>query len=164
MKIVRTTSRQDQRLMARTMANRLGVLKNSITKGRGNYTGFMGEILAAEWLGAEMRNTYNFDIMHGDLSIDVKSKSSEVIPKSFYECSVGEYNTFQRCDYYLFTRVVGRDVYLLGYLPKDEFYEMADYHREGEIDPSNGFVFRCNSYNVRIDQTRPVKDLVMVMA
>lgn len=157
------STREEHREWAREKAKDLGRLKNSITSGKGNYAGFLGEAIAALYLGAQLRNTYNFDISLGDQLIDVKSKNSTVVPKKFYECSVSDYNTSQKCDSYLFTRVVRNDVYLLGYLPKKQFYDIATFHKEGERDESNNFTFHCDCYNVKIsdlldiDKLKPLK-------
>jgi hypothetical protein len=102
-------------------------LRNSITDGEGNLAGFVGEAMVSHFLRR---------------------------PKPFYECSVAAYNTEQDCDGYLFTRVM-RDLergWLLGYMPKEEYYRTAVRYEKGDKDPQNNFNFKAACYNLRVDQ------------
>ena len=44
---------------ARIKAEELGTIRNSITKGKGNLVGFLGEVVANCALGGEWVNTYD---------------------------------------------------------------------------------------------------------
>jgi len=48
---------------ARILAEDMGQLKNSITKGQGNIYGFLGEIIVSKFLGIELSNTYDYDMI-----------------------------------------------------------------------------------------------------
>ena len=64
-------------LSARKKAIELGRLHNSISKGKGNLCGFLGEEVAMKVLGnGEISNTYEYDILleNGE-TVDVKSLS-----------------------------------------------------------------------------------------
>ena len=82
-----------------------------------------------------------------------KRTSSPTLPH--YSCSVAKFNTRQDCDVYAFVRIkydlsVG---WYLGHISKNDFYLRATEHKRGEHDPSNGFVFRADCYNL------PIQDL-----
>jgi hypothetical protein len=133
----------------------MGTLNNSITSGKGNVAGFLGEAVAALILGADESNTYDYDIQLEDgTTIDVKTKRTSVPPRKHYECSVAELNTKQKCDYYAFVRVHNdlHTAWFLGVYPKSKYYEDAVYLRKGEVDPSNNFTVKSNCYNMPISQ------------
>ena len=149
---------------ARDLAADMGTLKNSFTNGMGNLTGFLGEVLLRERLAGttEHKNTYDYDlVLPNSKTVDVKSKSTSVTPLDHYECSVSGLNTKQKCDYYAFTRIK-KDLtvgWLLGYLPKQEFYDLAKFYPKGSKDPSNRFVNKVDTYSVRIDQLKDITEL-----
>lgn len=152
---------------AHEKALELGSLRNSITKGEGNLVGFVGEGLLNEYLleqgqMSNWSNTYEYDIiLNGDVTIDVKSKRTNFIPKLDYECSVAALNTKQDCDVYVFTRVKG-DMsvgWILGFLPKKEYFDSASFMEKGMIDPSNGWKVKTDCYQVPINELRPINDL-----
>lgn len=134
----------------------MGRLKNSILSGRGNLAGFVGEQIALQILGGEWSNTYDYDIVLDGLKIDVKTKQTTVKPKPFYECSVADYNTKQRCDAYAFVRLLTdfSKGWYLGYMDKNEYFSKATLLRKGEIDPSNNFTVRADCYNLAIQELR----------
>ena len=140
---------------ARVKAKELGHLRNSITKGKGNLIGFIGEEIALSCLGGEATNTYDYDLtLNNGTTVDVKTKSTSVKPLSHYDCSVAAYNTKQKCDAYAFVRVkndlsVG---WYLGILPKNTYLDIAEKFDKGDIDPSNGFTVRADCYNVKISE------------
>lgn len=153
---------QEQLEAAEKLSDDMGALKGSITKGDGNLAGFVGEIVVADYLGARQANTYDYDLLTPDgHTIDVKSKRTNFEPQPHYECSVAAYNTKQDADYYLFTRIkLPFQIWLLGYISKKEYYEIGQYKKKGMIDPSNGFKFKANAYNVPISSLYDIKELV----
>jgi hypothetical protein len=144
---------KDMLYEAQEKASELGILNHSILKGKGNFTGFLGEQIALQVLGGEWCNTYNYDIILDGKRIDVKTKQTTVKPLPHYECSVAAYNTKQDCDEYAFVRVL-KDYtvgWFLGSISKKEYFEMARFLRKGDIDPSNDFTVRADCYNLSID-------------
>lgn len=141
--------------VARVKAKELGLLRNSISRGRGNIIGFIGEEIALSCLGGQSANTYDYDLVLEDgTTVDVKTKSTSVRPLSHYDCSVAAYNTRQKCDAYAFVRVkndlsVG---WYLGILPKNTYLDIAEKFDKGDIDPANGFVIKADCYNVKISE------------
>ena len=84
----------------------MGNLNNSILKGDGNLTGFLGEQIALTVLGGEGKNTYDYDLITPNgTKVDVKTKKTTVEPKPFYDCSVAAFNIKQKCNLYCFVRV-----------------------------------------------------------
>ncbi len=75
----------------------LGECKNSILRGKGNFTGFVGEEAVKSYLKIESQrnNTYNYDITYNSISLDVKAKKTSVIPQSYHEASIANFNTKQ---------------------------------------------------------------------
>lgn len=144
-------------LEAREMAKEMGQLKGSLTRGAGNLAGFLGEIMVREYLGAKQDNSYDHDLLMPDgTKIDVKTKRCTSEPKDFYEVSVG--NVKQKCDKYVFTRVLGdySTIWLLGEITKEDFMEKATERKKGDVDESNGFVFKANAHNMAISELDPV--------
>ena len=139
-------------------ANRMGRIRNSITRGEGNVYGFLGEQIAKQVLGGEIVNKgkkYNVDydlVLDGGVTVEVKTKKTSVEPKDYYECSVARYNTKQKCDYYAFVRVLSnREAgWFLGVMPKEKYFLNAKFLKAGTRDGDNRFLVRADCYNMRI--------------
>ena len=138
---------------ARQKCTEMGVLHNSILRGRGNLAGFVGEQIALQCLGGEINNTFEYDIVLPDgRTVDVKTKQTSVRPLPEYDCSVAKYNTKQDCDFYAFVRVKGDLTigWYLGMIEKDTYFEKAQFLTKGEVDSSNGYKVKADCYNVKI--------------
>lgn len=148
----RITITQNHIQKAKTLANELGTLRNSITAGDGNLAGFVGEVVMAEVLDARHANTYDSDLLWNDISIDVKTKRTTVAPKDYYECSIAAYNTKQNCDLYAFCRVNANmdTLWFLGMIPKETYFQKARFLKKGQVDGDNNFVVRADCYNMEI--------------
>jgi hypothetical protein len=153
--VVEVVITDDMLVKARNLAVELGHLNNSITRGKGNLTGFLGELVANEVLKGTLENTYDYDIVlkNGD-RVDVKTKATSVKPLDYYQCSVAQYNTKQQCDYYAFVRIkndysVG---WFLGVYPKLKYFEDAVLMKKGDVDENNGYVVKSTCYNLPISQ------------
>jgi len=154
---------QEMKNKAWRKAREMGVIRNSILGGGGNIAGFLGEEVANELIGGEINNTYDFDICYSNKSAtttyDVKTKRCTSAPKPFYECSIAAYNTKQKCDRYAFVRIewVNRQwkrAWVLGWLSHSEYFDKATALKQGDIDPSNGYVVKADCYNVKISDLR----------
>ena len=153
MTILQIPTTKDQIKRAQDLADEMGTLKNSITKGKGNVLGFLGEVVLADHFGWKQSNTYNYDLlMPNGKTVDVKSKQCRSIPLPHYECSIASYNIKQQCDYYAFNRIKSdlSVVYFAGMLPKGVYFDKATKRSAGEVDESNGFMFRADCYNLEI--------------
>ena len=143
----------DMLLRAKHKAEAMGELNNSITKGQGNLAGFVGEEIAQLVLGGTLVNTYDYDlVLDNGKTVDVKSKRTTAVPKSYYECSVAAFNVKQQCDYYAFVRVLEGFSYggFLGVYPKELYFQKARLLKKGDVDPTNNYTVKADCYNMRI--------------
>lgn len=138
---------------AKAKSFEMGKLNNSITSGDGNLSGFIGEFIVAELIGAEVSNTYDYDLIWDSLKIDVKTKRTNFTPKKNYECSIAAFNIRQKCDQYAFVRVKNdlSKAWVLGYYPKNLYFTDAKFHKKGDFDSDNGFTFKADCYNLKIE-------------
>lgn len=148
---------------ARQKAEDMGELKNSIRKGSGNVVGFLGELMVEEYLkqhGAIEDNTYNYDISFENIKLEIKTKERRGSPKPEYDCSIAKYNTKQQCDWYFFVSIDNNHNYawLLGAEKKADYFAKAREYKKGDIDPSNGFVFKADCFNVAISELSSPED------
>lgn len=144
---------------ARREAMNMGPIGGSITGGAANIIGFIGEIVVADITGAEPRNTKDYDLILPDgRRVDVKSKTCKSTPQPSYDCSVAAHGTQQDCDEYVFVRVFAdlSRAWILGSIPKQEFYAKAKHWKKGEVDEDNGYKVRADCYNL------PIKELYEV--
>jgi hypothetical protein len=152
----------DQSLIdiAQAKADEMGVLKNSFTGGDGNVSGLLGELVFMDFFGGVIVNTYNWDIEINGRKVEVKTKRTNYIPDEKYRVAVYAHNVNQKCDSYYFIRLNMDQMiaYLLGGLPKKRFYELAEFHRKGEIDPDNDWPYKADCYNVFIAELRQPKN------
>lgn len=143
---------------------------NSIEEGRGTLGGLLGEEITYDffpgdepaWDYAPEDNPYHFDLtLRGlpGITADVKTKRQtfDGPPAPHYFATVCAKNITQICDIYWFVRVhnSGERAWMLGWLPKKEFFRIAQFFHKGDDDPTShcGWKFKEDCYNV------PVKDL-----
>lgn len=160
---------KDILLNAHLKDKQMGRLNNSIMRGTGNFDGFVGENALKHFLNIPLtldQNTYDYDVVFHDLLIDVKSKKTSVTPRPDYECSVANFNTRQKCTHYVFTRIYYRPehklphtTYIMGFMPKDEYYAKARFLQKGQKDGSNGFIVRADCWNLPYSQLYPIEQL-----
>lgn len=137
---------------------KFNVLNNSITEGKGNKTGALGEVIARQYLNAKQENTYDYDIVFKDKKIDVKTKRYEpqYKPTTQWNLNIPDFNTSQQCDYYLFIGMSGNHkvAYFYGFIEKNKFYKIARFHEKGKLDPTSPFPFRftADCYNILISE------------
>jgi len=142
---------------ARVLSEEMGMLNNSITKGEGNLSGFLGEVVVAELTNSRQANTYDYDlILPNGKTVDVKTKRTNYTPRDNYDCSVAAFNTKQRCDYYAFVRVKNdlSTAWVLGFYEKKAYFEDSTFYRKGDFDADNGFTFKADCYNIPINRLK----------
>tara|TARA_R110000772_G_C13081541_1_gene417527 strand:- start:66 stop:551 length:486 start_codon:yes stop_codon:yes gene_type:complete len=133
-------------------------LNNSVTKGKGNIYGAVGEIAVHDYfkskgLDVDFNSTFDYDMIVENYKIDVKSKKTTVSPQPHFLCNIFAHNIRQKCDFYFFVSVNENmvDCHLLGYKKKEDFYKLAVFKKKGEKD-INGFVFKYDCYNLKLSQ------------
>jgi len=149
--VIPTDKQKDK---ARELAKEMGHIRNSITKGEGNFAGFLAEIVVADLLGVERSPTKDYDLTLNDgRTVDVKTKRTnfDVVPKPYYDCSIAATSTHQGCDLYIFTRhMEGGLLYVLGDCSKEDYFNRARFLKKGDKDGDNGFVVKADCYNLPI--------------
>jgi hypothetical protein len=131
-------------------------LNGSITKGKSNKYGALGEVLVFDYfkdkgLEVSFESTFDYDLIIQGYTIDVKTKRTTVTPKHHYLCSISAFNTKQKCNLYFFVRIKEdfSNAYLLGYKKKKVFFEYATFNKKGSLDV-NGWTFKDDCYNLPI--------------
>ncbi len=152
---------------ASNQSKKMGVLRHSIAKGKGNMYGFLGEAMfkkyASPFYKVDVHNTYDYDfIVDKSVRIDIKTKSTSVTPKGEYDCTIPAYNTKQKCDAYVFCRVMQSfdKGFILGGIGKEQFFDTAKFWKKGTIDPSNGYQVKADCYNIKINELHTIKELI----
>ena len=141
---------------AKKLAEEMGKIKYSITGGRGNVAGFVGEIMYRDLTDSIHKNTYDYDLItKSGYKVEVKTKRTTtdyVLPS--FEASIADFHEPQDCDIYAFARVNLRKkiCWLLGWIWKEEYYKKARYLKKGQIDPSNYFKVKANCYNLKYSE------------
>jgi hypothetical protein len=139
--------------IAHEKAKKLGVVRRSITKGDGNFVGFIGEHLAQSVYGGELINTFKYDLVLPDgRRLDIKTKLTGYLPKPDYDCSVTDFQIDYDCDGYIFVRVLSdyQKGWVLGHISKKDFKDNSTYHKKG--DKEGNFIFKHSCYNIKISQ------------
>jgi len=138
-------------------------LKGSITKGKSNIYGALGEIIIYDinkknGLNVDFNSTYDYDLIIENYKVDVKTKRTTVIPKPNYLCSISSFNIKQKCDFYFFLRINEnlKDCYLLGYKNKIDFFNIATFNKKDSLDV-NGWSFKDDCYNLKIKMLNEFK-------
>jgi len=152
---------EDYMRHAREKASTVGILQGSITGGTSNIVGAIGEVIVADIIGATEANTYNYDLVKDGNRIDVKTKRCNTKPKSNYDCSVASHGSKQDCDSYVFVRILTdlSKAWILGSIGKQDYYARATRYKKGQIDPSNGFTFKADCYNLPISELEPINEI-----
>lgn len=142
----------DALMYAQKQAKEMGKINNSITNGRGNIAGFLGEKVVSDYIGppCKIENTRDYDLVCDGVKVDVKTKRTSVEPKPHYECSVAATSTHQKCDTYIFARVSYdlKKCWILGKIKKNKYFKIARLMRKGEIDRANNYTVRADCYNL----------------
>jgi len=152
-------------------AVQMGAIKKSITKGRGNLAGFMGEEAFCEYTGASIvmdKNMFDYDVVLGNDRIEIKTKRRTVKPKPNYDVSVADTSTHQRPDEYVFIsmefeEVIAinnkqkvynelKNIWLLGSKDAKEYFKHATKWDKGRVDRSNNFTTLVDMWNLPISR------------
>lgn len=140
------TSRQISR--ARKEAREMGTLNNSVTKGRGNFVGMLGEIMFRDYYGGKRvgHKSKTCDIvLPNKVTVDVKTQTTHNALDS--DCVVRVYAPWEsadwlktKCDVYYFIKIQ-RHSHLtgfIGWIYADEFVECAEFTPPGSQNPFDG--------------------------
>lgn len=149
------------RELAREYARNLGQLPGSIREGKGNFVGFIGKIIVANYLEVDLHvESKNYDLIYGGRRASVKSKEAKGCPDPWFEATVTKKGADkQDCEIYIFTRVSKdfKKAWILGWYPKWQFLEEAEEMPVGHIDITNGHVITEECYNMEISKLHPIE-------
>ena len=125
----------------------IGSIKNSITKGRGNYAGRLGELALAKHLSVEVEDHKDYDLIYNDSKVEVKTKRRATKPKPNYTVNIAATSKHQKPDKYAFLSLEYADrdsggnysdlqyIWLCGYKSAEQFFEEAEFWPKGTPDP-----------------------------
>lgn len=133
-------------------------LNNSITKGKSNIYGAIGEIVVNDFFiekghKVDHTQTFDYDIIIDDKKVDVKTKRTTVVPRDYYNATIDANSAHQHCDFYFFVRVLENlnRAWIIGYISQEDIIEKAVKNELGEKDTEK-FNFKSECYNVTHDQ------------
>jgi hypothetical protein len=142
--------------------------KDSIRSGAGDFIGLLGEEIIYslyaglfDWSAGSRR--YDWDLRlqqtaRGRIDVKTKAQTYPKAPAPHYFATVCDKNTTQDCDWYCFVRVheLCETAWVLGLMPKAQFFRTAQKYLKGEIDPTShcDWRFKEDCWNL------PVKDLI----
>lgn len=148
-------------------ANKIGTLDRSMRGLQGAQVGALGEVVGMRYLRdrgvtfTEVFSTTHDVITKSGNTLEFKTKERTVRPSASYECTAPAYNKdHQQPNMYLFISLLAEGksdamsrfsrAYILGTIRHDEFEAKAKLWRQGELDPSNGWVAKIDCWNVPI--------------
>jgi hypothetical protein len=164
---------------AQERAEKMGVLRNSITNGERTVNGFVGEIVFARYCkasGLPLRHvdafSHDFESENGT-KIEVKTKTRNVLPQPYFDNGVCFHNTRQ-CSgpngYYVFLQLMWTNsqhtagvVYFCGAMQGDEFRMLARPIKCDAAPASNGFVPTRGQLTMRIDECMDKEDFLAIL-
>lgn len=125
----------------------------------GKEYGLLAEQIFLNNFGGELIGSRGYDIWLPPLNkIDVKTKVCRSEPLPHYTCSVSAYQQKNDSDYYVFFRMLKdkSKCWILGCLPKQEFFDRAEFVKAGTRD--GGFLSKIDMYSIEISELRSVFD------
>ena len=148
-------------------------LNESITRGKGNIIGALGEIIVHDTWNTHLKfpktPSYHYDLIHEKkhVKIDVKSKkiSNHVVPASDFKVSISTngLGVTQECDWYVFCYITEnhKSGYILGWYNKHKYLTDSIYKRKGDIDDigrvlNKGWRFKANGYIMLVGDLKQV--------
>lgn len=118
-------------------------LKRSVTEGKSQLHGALAEIICVDYFtekGDRVTDSKNYwcDLEINDFRIDVKARRVNSQPKPHYNAGIfaSKLSKLERCDYYLFTRVLSdySVVWILGFYGFYNFKNNAKFWKKGDTE------------------------------
>jgi len=158
---------EDQRQRAKELYE-FNVLKGSVTEGKGNEVGALGEIIVWDQYKkkTEYVGSYDYDMIIKGKKVDVKTKLQNMAPQPYHRANIFAYNTRQKCDYYCFVAILSdlSKGWIIGWKEKEKFFEEAEFHKKGTVDKKGSdptWTFKGDCYCLDNSQleTKPKKEI-----
>jgi len=142
------------------------VLNNSLSKGKGNLIGAIGEIVLFDYYTNKGKNVvhaqdFEYDLIIEKYKIECKTQSSNYTPKNNYDCKLSTFNDSQNCDYYCFLHVLKdfSKVWIKGMLSKEDLNKLKILKKKGErCDVYKDFIFPEDTWIVKNHQLKRIKN------
>jgi len=140
------------------------VLNNSLSKGKGNLIGAIGEIVLFDYYTNKGKNVvhaqdFEYDLIIEKYKVECKTQSSNYTPKSNYDCKLSTFNDSQNCDYYCFLHVLKdfSKVWIKGMLSKEDLNQLKILKKKGErCDVYKDFIFPEDTWIVKNHQLKKI--------
>ena len=152
--------------LAKDIAARIGVLRNSIINENGNFYSALSELAVLEYLkplGAKKIKSYDYDLNVKNKKIEVKSQVIRVNPSYDYLVGVNSLSLHQRPDYYIFTMYFNSNedhyIYLMAYSKPDEFFSKSKLYKAGDKLETNGHVFKNPIHLCKIKELNEIEKI-----
>jgi len=137
------------------------VLNNSISKGKGNLIGAIGEIVVFDYYINKGKNVihaqnFQYDLIIENYKIECKTLASNVTPQDYYNCHLSTFNDKQDCDYYCFLHALNdfSKVWIKGMLSKHEVNQLKTFKKKGELDGK--FAFKEDTWVIKNYQLKKI--------
>jgi hypothetical protein len=144
-----------------------------------NTIGILGECALAKKEGIPVQKTLDarpkhesdlgWDIIIGGLKYDIKTPESISFPLARYRCNISRalFNKKKGNDGYIWIFMIPHpgkfppyDWRIVGWMPKDEFFERASFHKKGDKSiTGNKFKYSAPLYDMAIRHINPYKDI-----
>lgn len=148
----------------------MGIINNSFLLGKGTLKGFIAEEVVAEVLGADFSGgSKNCDMTLAGKKLEIKAVGCTSAPKDFYNCHVAETSWHQKCDYYIFARVMEdlSKLWIVGKIKHADFHKLAGKNKKGKVDPNSiteeDYQFKANCRSITIAELSPIKYSVSLL-
>lgn len=132
------------------------------SSGDSNYIGLLGELAVNKILGRNLeayiknrplhKSDPGFDIIIEEEKYDIKFLRSKFPPTERFRYNVPAEIMHKKLDGYIFGTIVGEEMYIVGWISKEEFDRKAIFHEKGEFVPYNKFVFACDTFDISINE------------
>lgn len=136
-------------------------INNSFTKGNSQIYGALGEIIFLDYYELKSTSyvgTKDYDFLYKAKKIEIKTKKTSTPPLPNYLCSIPMTSAHQRCDEYVFIRILNNmsKAWICGWMEKNAFFTKGFYGAEGEIDHTSGnnFKFKEDCMNIQISSLK----------
>lgn len=158
----------DTRCQINKEAKQIGTLNGSLTRGRGNFCGAAGELVAHLLLGGERVGHERFShdiVLPNGLTVDVKTGVGTTAPLPHYVVRIyapleQKDKLATKCDAYYFLRAnhLKTTVWAVGWLFADEFVEKATFQPAGTVSPVDGRLTPNDEFVVPISELRDPRE------
>jgi hypothetical protein len=129
---------------------------NSITNGKGNLAGRIGELMYLKIFGGTPSGNTKQDIIAvSGYTVDIKTASCDSIPQYHFNANVFKSSDHQTSDALYFMRVTKdyKKCWPLGLICRPDYYRESGEHKEGDSDGPN-FKYKADGRHIQIGKLK----------